>query len=139
MSRMWMVRGDGGRLYDIFREQGVAAIGWSQLAPQVKPGVERKPLMALFRAAYPQVKPGTVVAGASQIWRFVNEIQSGDWVVTYSPANRLYSIGKVVGALEHHPEWAEQGMPLVRKVQWQPQELARDSLGVATKTVWARP
>ncbi|WP_199286294.1 hypothetical protein [Xanthomonas sontii] len=41
----------------------------------------------------------------------------------------MYSIGKV----EHHPEWAEQGMPLVRKVQWQAQELPRDNLGTSSK------
>src|SRR5699024_10725302 len=34
---------------------------------------------------------------------------------------------------EHHPEWTEQGMSLARKVQWQAQELPRDSLGTSTK------
>nr|WP_263274290.1 restriction endonuclease [Pseudomonas sp. YeP6b] len=60
-------------------------------------------------------------------------MQDGDWVVTYSPTNRLYSIGKVSGPVEHHPEWGEQGMSLVRKVQWQGQELTRDNLGTSTK------
>lgn len=54
-------------------------------------------------------------------------------MTTYSPANRLYSIGKIVGSAEHHPEWAEQGMALTRKVQWQAQELERDSLSSSTK------
>ena len=133
MARTWMVRGEGGSLYDAFRERGVAAVGWNQLAAHAKPGVERKQLIALYRSAEPQAKQGTVVSGASQVWRFVNEIQDGDWIVTYSPANRLYSIGKVTGPAEHHPEWAEQGMPLARKVQWHPQELPRDSLGTSTK------
>lgn len=74
-----------------------------------------------------------MVSGASQVWRFVNDIQEGDWVITYSPANRLYSIGNVAGPAEHHPEWAEQGMPLARKVQWQAQELPRDNLGTSSK------
>ncbi|MBD1294326.1 restriction endonuclease, partial [Pseudomonas aeruginosa] len=133
MARMWMVRGEGGSLYDAFRERGVAAVGWNQLAAHAKPGVGRKQLIALYQSAEPQAKQGTVVSGASQVWRFVNDIQNGDWVITYSPANRLYSIGKVMGAAEHHPEWAEQGMPLARKVQWQTQELLRDSLGTSTK------
>ena len=103
------------------------------MAAHAKPGVGRKQLIALYQSAEPQAKQGTVVSGASQVWRFVNDIQNGDWVITYSPANRLYSIGKVIGAAEHHPEWAEQGMPLARKVQWQTQELLRDSLGTSTK------
>ncbi|MDH1812865.1 restriction endonuclease [Comamonas aquatica] len=133
MARMWMVRGEGGSLYYAFREKGVAAVGWSQLAAHAKQGVGRKQLITLYQATEPQAKPGTVISGASQVWRFVNEIQDGDWIITYSPANRLYSIGKVSGQAEHHPEWTEQGMPLARKVQWQMQELLRDSLAVSTK------
>ncbi len=37
---MWMVRGDRGEMYDLFREQGLVAIGWSQLA-DIKPGTPR--------------------------------------------------------------------------------------------------
>jgi len=130
---MWMVRGEGGSLYDAFRERGVAAVGWNQLATHAKPGVGRKQLIALYQSAEPLAKVGTVVSSASQVWRFVNDVQEGDWVITYSPANRLYSIGSVAGPAEHHPEWAEQGMPLARKVQWQAQELPRDSLGTSSK------
>lgn len=133
MVRMWMVRGEAGSLFDSFREREVAAIGWSQLAAHAKPGVGRKQLIALYQSAEPQMKQGTVISGASQVWRFVNEIQDGDWVITYSPANRLYLIGKVRGPAEHHSEWAELGMSLVRKVQWQEQELPRDNLGTNTK------
>nr|WP_225562412.1 restriction endonuclease [Pseudoxanthomonas sp. PXM04] len=132
---MWMVRGEGGSLYDSFRERGVVAVGWNQLAPHAKPGVERKQLIALYQTAEPQTKHGTIVSGASQVWRFVNDIQDGDWIVTYSPSNRLYSIGKVSGPAEHHPEWAEQGMPLARKVQWQSQEISRDKLNTSTKNI----
>lgn len=128
-----MVRGEGGSLYDAFRDRGVAAIGWSQLAPHAKPGVDRKDLITRYQSLDPQAKQGTVVSGASQVWRFVNEIKTGDWVVTYSPANRLYMVGNVGGPAEHHPEWADEGMALTRKVQWQQQELSRDSLGTSTK------
>lgn len=133
MTRMWMVRGDGGSLYEAFRERGAAAMGWSQLAAHARPGVRREQLITLYESMEPHAKRGTVVSGASQVWRFVNEIQIGDWILTYSPANRLYSIGKVTGPAEHRPEWADQGMPLMRQVQWQARELPRDSLGTRTK------
>lgn len=38
MERMWMVRGDGGSLFDAFRERGVVAVGWNQLAAHAKQG-----------------------------------------------------------------------------------------------------
>lgn len=133
MSRMWMVRSEGGSLYDAFRDRGVAAVGWTQLAPHAKPGVDRKQLIAALKAAEPQAKPGTVIAGASQVWRFVNDMQNGDWVITYSPTNRTYLVGKVAGVAEHHPEWADDGMALAREVQWQADDLPRDRLGITTK------
>lgn len=128
-----MVRGEGGSLYDAFRDRELAAVGWSQLAPYAKPNVSRAQLITLYQSAEPQSKRGTIVSGASQVWRFVNEMQDGDWIVTYSPANRLYSIGKISGPAEHHPEWAEEGLPLTRGVKWQSQELPRDNLGTSTK------
>lgn len=87
----------------------------------------------LYQSAEPDAKTGTVVSDASPVWRFLNEIQDGDWVVTYSPANRLYSIGRVRGPAEYHPEWAKQGLSLTRTVQWQTQELQRDSLSTGSK------
>jgi predicted Mrr-cat superfamily restriction endonuclease len=47
---------------------------------------------------------GSARSGASQVWRFVNEIQKGDWVITYSPANRTYLLGKVTSDFQYHPE-----------------------------------
>jgi restriction system protein len=130
---MWMIRSEGGSLYDAFRELNLAAVGWSQLAGHAIPGMTRKQLIAIYQSTEPQAKPGTIISGASQVWRFVNEVQPGDWVITYSPANRLYSIGKINGASEHHPEWSEQGLSLTRPVQWQAKELPRDSLSSVTK------
>ena len=77
-----MVRGEGGSLYEAFRERGVAAVGWNQLAAHAKPGVGRKQLIALYQSVEPHAKQGTVISGASQVWRFVNDIQDGDGVVT---------------------------------------------------------
>lgn len=133
MTRMWMVRGEGGSLYDAFRDRQVVAIGWSELAVHAKPGIGRKQLIDLYRNAEPSAKKGTVISGASQVWRFVNEVNVEDWIITYSPSNRTYLIGKVTGPSEHRPAWEEEGMPLVRPVEWQAHELPRDILSTSTK------
>lgn len=86
MPRMWMVRGEGGSLYDAFREHGVVAVGWNHLAPHAKPGVGRKQLIALYQSAEPQTRQGTVISGASQVWRFVNDTETKRIV----PLKRLY-------------------------------------------------
>lgn len=57
-NRMWMIRGDGGKLYDDFRDKQIVGIGWSQLAPLVKPGLSRAQLLALYRGGRPFNKAG---------------------------------------------------------------------------------
>lgn len=133
MGTMWMVRAEGGSLYEDFREEGVVAVGWSQLAEHAKPGVPRADLREIFIKANPGTRPGAVVSAASQVWRFVNEVQPGDRVLTYSPDNRTYLIGTVMGEATHRPDWAERGMALARPVEWEPTEVDRDRLGTSTR------
>jgi restriction system protein len=133
MARMWMIRAEGGRLYEEFRERGVAAIGWWQLAELARPGMSRQQLIDIYRQLEPQAPLGRAINGASQVWRFINEIEIGDSVVTYSPANRTYLIGTIVGQYVYKPEWAEDGMAQVREVQWQATEVGRDQLTQSSK------
>jgi restriction system protein len=134
MTKMWMIRADGGSLYEEFREKGVAAIGWAQIAPHAKVGMTRKELVELYLAVEPATKEKTAISGASQVWRFMNEVAIGDGVVTYSPANRTYLIGKVTGDCEFKADLADSGMALTRAVAWKEKEVERDSLSDATKT-----
>ncbi len=133
MKKTWMIRGDGGRLYDAFREQEVVAIGWEELAAVVEPGMTKKEITALYRKVNPRLKPGSAISGAAQVWRFLNEIAIGDQVVTYSPGNRTYLFGTVRGAAEYRPNSPEQGLALVRAVQWLSAEVGRDSLSQRAK------
>lgn len=50
---MWMVRSDGGKQYDYFRERGAAGIGFPEVAEIAKPGVDRKSLLRAFLATRP--------------------------------------------------------------------------------------
>src|SRR5690606_17129714 len=133
MKTMWMIRGDAGRLYDEFRDKGVAAIGWRQIAAQAKPGVSRQALTQAYLAAEPGIKEGTAISGASQVFRFVNEVKEGDAVVTYSPATRTYLVGKFTSIARHDPADAEHGMALIRTVDWNTVEVDRDLLSTASK------
>lgn len=74
MTRMWMVRGESGSLYDAFREREVVAVGWIQLAPPAKPGIRRKELIATYQPLEPQLKKGSVVAGATRTGRAIRVI-----------------------------------------------------------------
>lgn len=133
MTTMWMVRSDAGRRYDDFRERGAAGIGFLPIAAIAKPGVDRKSLARAYQDAEPGIKEQSAMVSASQVYRFVNEIDEGDQVVTYSPDNRTYLIGTVTGAADYRPEWADQGMALSRRIDWLAAEVHRDKLSTPTK------
>lgn len=133
MKTMWMIRGDAGRLYDEFRDKKLAGIGWAQIAAHAKPGVSRQTLTQAFIAAEPGIKEGTAMSGASQVFRFVNEVKQDDAVVTYSPASRTYLVGQCKGDAKYDPDAAEYGMALTRAVEWKTTEVDRDLLSVASK------
>ncbi|MGA4396271.1 restriction endonuclease [Ralstonia nicotianae] len=129
-----MIRADGGRLYDDFRQKGIAAIGWTQLAHHAKAGMTKKELADLHLFIVPETKEKMAVSVASQVWRFMNEVKVDDLVVTYSPASRTYLIGKVTGVCESRADLTDAGMPLARTVMWQDREVNRDGLTDAAKT-----
>jgi restriction system protein len=129
--RMWMARGDSGRLYDEFQERGLVALGWWELA-EAKPGMSRKQLAEMYRRKQADYKHGTILSGASQVWRFLNEIEINDYVITYNPSTRRYLVGQVLGAPKVEPELRELDMVQTRKVKWM-REIDRDALSVKTK------
>lgn len=131
---MWMIRADGGRLYGDFRQWGIAAIGWTQLAHHAKAGMTKKELADLHLSIAPETKEKMAVSVASQVWRFMNEIKIDDLVVTYSPADRTYLIGKVTGGCESPADLIDAGMPLARAVVWREKEINRDGLSDAAKS-----
>jgi restriction system protein len=133
MTSTWMVRSDGGKRYDDFLERGAVGIGFSEIAAAAKPGVGRKALAAKFTAARSEVKEQSAFTAASQVHRFVNEIATGDHVVTYSPTNRKYAFGTVTGESEYHPEWTDQSMDLSRAVNWIAAQIDRDRLSLSTR------
>ena len=134
VAKMWMIRADGGRLYEAFRDTGIAAIGWTQLAHHAKAGMTKKELADLHLSIAPETKEKMAASVASQVWRFMNEVKVNDLVVTYSPENRTYLIGKVTGDCESRADLADAGMPLARTVVWQEKEVHRDGLTDAAKS-----
>lgn len=128
---MWMTRGDSGRLYDEFRDRSIAGIGWWELMDS-KPGQPRQELVEMFSAKRPEFKHGAILSGASQVWRFLNEIREGDLVLTYSPSLRKYLLGEISGPPKPEPELRSLGISISRKTRWIG-EVDRDALSVPTK------
>lgn len=131
MPKAWMVRAErNGRLYDVFKEAGVVAIGWHELGSLESSGT-RDAIADRVKATWPEWKPQAVAMATGQLHRFRNEIQIGDPIVTYDPGRRVYLVGEVAGDYRYDVSFDPNDMNL-RNVRWQG-EVSRDLLGVESK------
>lgn len=133
MKSAWMVRSGGGKRYDDFRDLNAVGIGWPEVAEIAAQGSDRKALAAAYSKANPEANQQAVQAAVSQVYRFVNEIQQGDLVVTYSPTTRRYLVGTVTGNTGYFPDRTNISMDISRSVDWSPTEVDRDNLSIATR------
>ena len=126
MVRAWR----GGRFFDLFKDQSVIAIGWSDIGP-LDSLKTREAIAERVAANWPEWHPQKVSMSAGQLYRFRHEMQSGDRVVTYDPGRRVYLLGTISGDYHFAPELDDDAMN-ARSVQWEG-EVSRDLLSVATK------
>ncbi|MDO4698040.1 MAG: restriction endonuclease [Pasteurellaceae bacterium] len=133
MSRVWMVRSDGGILYDFFKEHSVVGIGWDFLAEKALNGASRKELIEYYNQLEPNLNLGKKISAVSQVFRFINNIKPKCWVVTYSPINRTYLIGKVTGDSKYTEDWRGDNLSIIKSVVWEGKEILRDDLTPSTR------
>ena len=131
MAKTWMVRAqEGGRLFDVFKDQSIIAIGWSDIG-SLEALKTREDMVALVAAEWPDWHPQKISMSAGQLYRFRHEMRQGDRVVTYDRGRRAYLLGTISGGYRYDDE-SEDGAANVRPVAWDG-EISRDLLSVPTK------
>jgi restriction system protein len=124
----WMVRaGNDNELADIVQEENVVAIGWVKLGDvsdlKTRDGVKQR-----YREVYPEDSSGRVAVNAGQVYRFAQEIQEGDYVLTYIKSSRELLIGLVKSPYEHLDDAYLDHYHHVRHVEWL-KKVSRDDFG----------
>lgn len=69
-----------------------------------------------YMAAYPDAKKGNVATSSGMLYRFVHEIQIGDYVVFPSKSDRMVNIGVIEGAYQFVPDAVEYTQQ--RSIRW---------------------
>ncbi len=127
-----MVRaGERGRLFDVFREKGVVAIGWGKLG-DVSLLKEKDAVTAAIKKNWPDWKFGHVINSAGTLHRFAFEMSEGDRVLTYDPSRRAYLVGTITGPYQYSPGVIED-LENVRKVSWNADVVERDDLPLSSR------
>ena len=126
LKRMWMVRsGRGGRYASQRVDEKRVSLGWGSGLDPISIR-SKNDAVEKVRDFYPDLSQGQIDNAASQIWRLIDDIKVGEFVVTYDPETRLYHVGTVASDAKADPEAEEDGR-LYRVVDWQKQ-VARDQL-----------
>ena len=128
-NKLWMVRsGESGYLLEKFMEQSIVAIGWNEIG-DISKKLNLEDLKDKIQASYPNYKISQVNNFAGQIFRFKNEFQKGDHVITYNPETRQYTLGKITSDYKFS---AEKEFNHYREVVWE-RTIPRDNLSTKTK------
>ena len=145
-QKMWMVRaGQNGTVLHHFLEQGIAYLGWGN-SGVVQPETTVAELQSRIEADDPGIRPGAAGQAARKIWQFCRDIQVGDDIVTYDPAQRQYHIGQVESDADYTDvtwvdlatggEFEERGY--VRRVAWG-RTVPRSALSAPARNYLGRP
>lgn len=101
---------------NLFLQKDVIAIGWKEIGDLRKIKAERDAFKEKYAQVYPDAKKGSIANGAGMLYRFVCEVQIGDYVVFPSKIDRRINIGIVEGNYEYNPDAVEYVQQ--HKVKW---------------------
>mgnify|MGYP000005830187 CR=1 FL=1 len=93
MKNIYVVRSDFGRHTKAFKENGYVGVGWFDFL--MEKGITREEIKEHYRKAYPNDAPLRIGQNSGQVFRFVNEINVGDIVLTPYSNNHLI-VGEVI-------------------------------------------
>ena len=100
----------------LFLHKDVIAIGWKDFGDLKAIENTREAFKEHYAAVYPQSKKQAIANSAGMLYRFIYEVQAGDYIVFPSKSDRKINIGVVEGEYEYvpsAPEYVQQ-----RKVRW---------------------
>jgi restriction system protein len=125
-----MVRaGEGGRIFEDFKNNGLVAVGWKDVGDLSK-AQSREEIRKIVERVYKEHKPGSRIVSAGQLSRFRFDFKENDYVITYDPESREYLVGRLRGPYQYDSSRKEYFH--IRKVEWQG-TVPRDKLSTSTR------
>lgn len=100
----------------LFLNDNIIAIGWKEMSDLKQIEGNRDAFKEHYNKVYPDAKKGAVANGAGMLFRFVHDVQIGDYVVFPSKIDRQINIGTIEGDYIYNPNATEYVQQ--RKVKW---------------------
>ncbi len=130
-KQVWMVRAGRDSVFiEEFLSRQMVAIGWAKLG-DLSAVRSREKLSQLVAQCWPEDNKFQHSTSVGQVYRFREELVSGNIVVTYDSSRRIYHLGTVTGDYVYHPE-LDPELVHTRSVKWE-REIPRDELTAESK------
>ena len=100
----------------LFLQGNVIAIGWKEMGDLSILAPDRESFRDKYLAVFPNAKKGSVATSSGMLFRFVHEMQIGDYVVFPSKTDRMVNIGVVESEYQYSPDAIEYKQQ--RCVKW---------------------
>lgn len=100
----------------LFLNSSVIALGWKAMGDLSLIKAEREAFKEKYKVAYPDCKPQSIPTSVGMLFRFVYEVQIGDYIVFPSKFNRMINIGVVEGEYTYVSSDSEYVQR--RRVKW---------------------
>lgn len=100
----------------LFLQGNVIAIGWKEMGDLSVLAPDRESFRDKYLAVFPDAKKGSVATSSGMLFRFVHEMQIGDYVVFPSKTDRMVNIGVVESEYQYSPDAIEYKQQ--RSVKW---------------------
>ncbi len=101
---------------NLFLHGNVIAIGWKAMGDLSTIPPDRESFRQKYTAVYPDSKKGNIATSSGMLYRFVHEIQIGDYVVFPSKSDRMVNIGVIEGEYRYAPDAVEYTQQ--RNIRW---------------------
>lgn len=127
MTAFWGIH-NNERSLDLVGE-GFVSVGWEELGDLSQIPLDRDALKSRLAAAYPSAKPGALPVWAGLLWRFMHDIQIGDYVISPRKSDRTLSFGVIDS--DFYVEPGAELHPNRRRVHWIKTGVSRDEFSKA--------
>jgi restriction endonuclease Mrr len=112
-ATVWMVRaGEGGVHAPVFVQRRAALLGWGEAGDLS--GLTLEAVRGRVAATWPEYSRRTLGQVANGLYKFANDMQPGDVVVTPEPASRTVLLGEVTGDYYYLTVCAENSVRVMR-------------------------
>ena len=101
---------------NLFLPNNIIGIGWAEMGDIKCAGDNRDDIKKKYAEIYPDATSGSIATCVGMLYRFVYEVQIGDYVVYPSKADRKINIGVIES--DYYNEPAENKYTQRRKVKW---------------------